>query len=185
METNNWDLKSYRKSYKSPLIKFSVCQSFSFSHTLLLDGTLFNHQFSRCFLFLLPFFFRPCPISSDLPAKQQSDYNCGVLSLPLHSITKCRNPFFIIWILEISFVCQSKLKKKKWNDFGAFNLHLLEFTFVYQFYSRNTSLVESTFWNPVELFAFMLFHNNFKIIWYGRHLLLFIFWGTAKWQVNW
>ena len=30
-------------------------------------------------------------------------------------------------------------------DLGAFNLHLLEFTFVYQFYSRKTTLVESTF----------------------------------------
>ena len=31
--------------------KIFCCQSFSFSHTLLLDGTLFNHQFSRCFLY--------------------------------------------------------------------------------------------------------------------------------------
>jgi hypothetical protein len=31
------------------------------------------------------------------------------------------------------------------NIVGAFNLHLLEFTFVYQLYSRKTTLVESTF----------------------------------------
>ena len=30
---------------------------------------------------------------------------------------------------------------------GAFNLLLLEFTFIYQFYSRKTILVESIFWN--------------------------------------
>ena len=47
---------------------------------------------------------------------------------------------------------------------GAFNLHLLEFTFIYQFYSRKTILVESIFWNPVGLFAFMSFHNHFKLI---------------------
>ena len=43
------------------------------------------------------------------------------------------------------------------EDIGAFNLHLLEFTLVYQFYSRKNNLVESTFQNPVELFAFMSF----------------------------
>ena len=46
---------------------------------------------------------------------------------------------------------------------GAFNLLLLEFTFVYQFYSRKTNLVKSTFGNPAGLFAFMSFHNHFKI----------------------
>ena len=97
------------------LIKFSVCQSFSFCNTLLLDGTLFNHQFRRCFLSLLQFFLRPCPISSDLPAKYQSDCNFGVLSLPLHSITKCRNPFFLIWNLEI-FICLSiEISQRKWK----------------------------------------------------------------------
>ena len=31
------------------------------------------------------------------------------------------------------------------SDQGGFNVHLLEFTFVYQFYSRKTTLFESTF----------------------------------------
>ena len=31
----------------------------------------------------------------------------------------------------------------------------MKFTFVYQFYSRRTTPVESTFWNPVGLFSFM------------------------------
>ena len=55
---------------------------------------------------------------------------------------------------------------------GTFNLHLLEFTFVYQFYSRKTTLVESTFWNPAGLFAFMSFHNHFKLV------------GYLKWEVS-
>ena len=54
------------------------------------------------------------------------------------------------------------LKSTK-SDLSTFNLlHLLEFTFVYQFYSIKTAIVGSTFWNPVQLFAFMSFHNNFN-----------------------
>ena len=74
---------------------------------------------------------------------------------------------------------------------GAFNLHLLEFTFVYQFYSRKTNLVESTFWNPVGLFAFMSFHNHFKLFWYCVLLKMrvifcpYLFWNTAKLYLNW
>ena len=69
---------------------------------------------------------------------------------------------------------------------GVFNLHLLEFTFVYQFYSRKTTLVESTFWNPVGLFAFMAFHNHFKIFWYCVLLEMtgifcpYLFWDRAN-----
>ena len=39
--------------------------------------------------------------------------------------------------------------KRKSQIADAFNLHLLEITFVYQFYSRKTTLVESTFWKTV------------------------------------
>ena len=73
------------------------------------------------------------------------------------------------------------------NDHGAFNLHLLEFTFDYQFYSRKTNLVESTFQNPVGLFAFMSFHSHFKLFWYCVLLKIigifcpYLFWDTAKW----
>ena len=50
---------------------------------------------------------------------------------------------------------------------GAVYLHLLEFFFIYQFYSWMTTLVERTFWNPVELFVFKSVHNNLKLFWYG------------------
>ena len=43
---------------------------------------------------------------------------------------------------------------KLWLDqlhMGAFYLHLLDFTFIYQFYSWMTTLVKSTFWNAVCL----------------------------------
>ena len=43
---------------------------------------------------------------------------------------------------------------------GAFYLHLLEF--ICHFFSRMTTLVESTFWSPAELFIFLSFHNHFK-----------------------
>ena len=72
------------------------------------------------------------------------------------------------------------------SDKGAFNLHLLEFTFIYQFYSRKTILVELIFWNPVGLFAFMSFHNHFKLFWYCVLLKMrgifcpYLFWDTAK-----
>ena len=72
------------------------------------------------------------------------------------------------------------------SDLGAFNLHLLEFAFVYQFYSRKTTLVESTFWNLVGLFVFMSFHNNFKMFWYCVLLKMrgifctYLFWDTAN-----
>ena len=75
--------------------------------------------------------------------------------------------------------------------FGAFNLHLLEFTFIYQFYSRKTIIVKSIFWNPVGLFAFMSFHNHFKLFWYCVLLKMrgifcpYLFWDTAKWYLNW
>ena len=44
-------------------------------------------------------------------------------------------------------------------------VHLLEFTFFYQFYSRITTLVVLTFWNPVELFVYISFHSHFKLFW--------------------
>ena len=78
-----------------------------------------------------------------------------------------------------------------WLVLGAFNLHLLEFTFIYQFYSRKTILVESMFWNPVGLFAFMSFHNHFKLFWYCVLLKMrgifcpYLFWDAANWHLNW
>ena len=73
---------------------------------------------------------------------------------------------------------------------GAFNLHLLEFNFVYQFYSRKTTIVESTFWDPVGLFAFMSFHNHFKIFWYCvllkmRGIFCPYLLRYSKWHLNW
>ena len=80
----------------------------------------------------------------------------------------------------------TNLEIKRSAEIGAFNLHLLEFTFIYQFYSRKTTLVESTFWNPVGLFAFMSFHNHFKLFWYCVLLKMrgifcsYLFWDTAN-----
>ena len=77
------------------------------------------------------------------------------------------------------------------RDYGAFNLHLLEFTFIYQFYSRKTILVESIFWNPVGLFAFISFHNHFKLssTLFNLHLFPFKLCGLLRkaelyWQVG-
>ena len=74
---------------------------------------------------------------------------------------------------------------------GAFNLHRLEFTFTSKFYSRKTILVESIFWNPAGLFAFMSFHIYFKLFWYCVLLNMrgffcpYLFWDTVKWYLNW
>ena len=85
-----------------------------------------------------------------------------------------------------------KLLRKLFESlYGAFNLHLLEFTFIYQFYSRKTILVESIFWNPAGLFAFMSFHIYFKLFWYCVLLNMrgffcpYLFWDTVKWYLNW
>ena len=40
---------------------------------------------------------------------------------------------------------------------GGFHLHLLVFPFVYQLYTRETALLQSSFWNPAELFIFVAF----------------------------
>ena len=42
---------------------------------------------------------------------------------------------------------------------GGFHLHLFVFPFVYQFYTRMTAWVESTFLNPAELLFFLSFQN--------------------------
>ena len=74
---------------------------------------------------------------------------------------------------------------------GAFNLHLLDFTFINQFYFRKTILVESIFWNPVGLFAFISFHNHFKLssTLFNLHLFPFKLCGLLRkaelyWQVG-
>ena len=77
-------------------------------------------------------------------------------------------------------------RKSQIADNGAFNLQLLEITFVYQFYSRKTTLVVAKFWKTVGLFAFMSFHNHFKLFWYCVLLKMrgifcpYLFWGTAN-----
>ena len=45
----------------------------------------------------------------------------------------------------------------------GFHLHLLVYPFIYWFNTKITALVESTFWNPAELFIFISFHNHFKL----------------------
>ena len=74
---------------------------------------------------------------------------------------------------------------------GGFNLHLLDFTFINQFYFRKTILVESIFWNPVGLFAFISFHNHFKLssTLFNLHLFPFKLCGLLRkaelyWQVG-
>ena len=46
---------------------------------------------------------------------------------------------------------------------GAFYLHLLEFLFIYQFYSWMAILVKPTFCNPVELFVSKSVQSNLKL----------------------
>ena len=61
---------------------------------------------------------------------------------------------------ELQITTDSKKPGQTESDVGVFNLHLLEFTIVYQFYSRNTILVESTFWKPCH---FTIISNYFHI----------------------
>ena len=49
--------------------------------------------------------------------------------------------------------------RDKWNLGGFHLLHLLNFPFVYHFYSRMTNLVELTCCNPAQLFIFKQFQN--------------------------
>ena len=65
------------------------------------------------------------------------------------------------WIYDIMIVCQELDKAK-----CGFHRHLLAHPFINQLYTRITALVESPFWNPVELFSFVSFHNHFKIFQY-------------------
>ena len=54
-----------------------------------------------------------------------------------------------------------------WASKQLSTLLLLKYTFVYQLYSKITTLVESMFWNTFELFIFLLFHY-FVIVCYLR-----------------
>ena len=87
------------------------------------------------------------------------------------------------WLLTVGFWCQTihktflrrfdtifglKMMMKSGLEniilkfhYDEFNLHLLGFTFVYQFYARKTTLVDSTFWNPVELFLWCILFDAF------------------------
>ena len=116
----------------------------------------------------------------------------------LRKINKTKKTFSlqgcIVWQISwLLYVCQllwlwltDDCLTTTWALPGVFNLHLLEFTFVYQFYSRKTTLVVSTFWNPVGLFAFRSFHNHFKLSLKMRGIFCpYLFWGTAKWHLKW
>ena len=59
-----------------------------------------------------------------------------------------------------SYFCNYSLQKIL---FSGFHTHLLVYPFVYQFYTRMTAQVESTFWKSSKLFIFIAFHNHFKI----------------------
>ena len=52
-----------------------------------------------------------------------------------------------------------KIDIPKSTDLGGFHLHLQVYPFIYQFYTRMTVLIETTFWNHAELFIFTLFQN--------------------------
>ena len=61
--------------------------------------------------------------------------------IPLsHSLDAPQDP----WLLFSYFLPQL-------TNCDGFHLHLLDIPFIYQFYSRVTTLVESTRWKPVEL----------------------------------
>ena len=68
----------------------------------------------------------------------------------------------IDFILRHFYLCSSWLYIHQ-----SLNICKLNFPFVYQFYTRLTAILESTFLNLAELFIFKVFHNNFKIFWYG------------------
>ena len=60
-------------------------------------------------------------------------------------------------------------RKSQIADNGAFNLQLLEITFVYQFYSRKTTLVESNFEKLLDYSLschFTIISNYFDIVCY-------------------
>ena len=122
----------------------------------------------------------------------------GTLWIVFTKITQKQKIAYQIWVGFIYILISSKSRLlRMWSimffkrDMGLFNLHPLEFTFIYQFYSRKTILVESIFWNSVGLFAFMSFHNHLQLFWYCVLLkirgtcCLYLFWDTAKWYLNW
>ena len=66
---------------------------------------------------------------------------------PIHGGTDCK---------ECTSMQNSQTSTNPCNNQGGFHLHLLilDFPFLYQFYSKMAILVESTFKNPTELFIF-------------------------------
>ena len=50
------------------------------------------------------------------------------------------------------------------GSYGGFHIHLLVLPFVYQFYTRMTTLVESTFWNLAEIITFQNNRLNYILV---------------------
>ena len=48
------------------------------------------------------------------------------------------------------------------TDLDSFHLCLFDFHFIFQFYSILTTLVNSAYWNPADLFIFKSFYQHFK-----------------------
>lgn len=96
------------------------------------------------------------------------------------------------WVFNIPPIFhQCNLEPEECEAIGVLYINLLEFPFVYNFYSRMTTLDESIFWNSIKQFVFFLFHNPFKLFWYGLSLKIrgifcfYLFWGMGIWQLNW
>ena len=87
------------------------------------------------------------------------------------------------WMAKLQYICtnESTLPWKifKWVSFTHFCFPL------------RLQFLHYSFWNPVELLIFIAFQSHFKIFWYGSLIemrgifCVCLFWGTAKWQLNW
>ena len=90
----------------------------------------------------------------------------------------------IFWLLENPNLTIARIRINKYI-YSAFYIHLLEFLFIYQFYSWMTTHMESTFWNPGEVFVFKSVHNHFKLFWYDvLHKMRGIFFAHISFQIQ-
>ena len=93
-------------------------------------------------------------------SKEIENGHCDIIDQeidPIDMISNCtsntleiKHAHYLIFDFEITL---GNLCTK--HFFGGFHLHILVFPFIYQFYTRMTTLVQSQFQNPSELFIFI------------------------------
>ena len=74
---------------------------------------------------------------------------------------------------------------------GSFHLCLLDFPFIYHFYSIMTTLIKSTCLNPADLFILKSFHQHFEFfdkVCYLKQkcsFCFYLFWSMVKCYLKW